>query len=159
MSDSVRPHWRQPTRLLRPWDFPGESTGAGCQCLLHYLYADSLNNILYRTDPHLVCFQQWTSICTFRTPVLSTSSHLTSVATCTVSLREKRSGRTVSDSYCSSCLSFPVELASVNCKWMRFCSVAKVFSLREPSLCLGTVLCFLRPSPLKSNCFLPISQM
>ena len=34
MSDSQRPHGLQPTRLLRPWDFPGESTGAGCHCLL-----------------------------------------------------------------------------------------------------------------------------
>ena len=25
----------QPTRLLRPWDFPGQSTGVGLQCLLH----------------------------------------------------------------------------------------------------------------------------
>ena len=24
----------QHTRLLRPWDFPGESTGVGCHCLL-----------------------------------------------------------------------------------------------------------------------------
>ena len=24
----------QPSRLLRPWDFPGESTGVGCHCLL-----------------------------------------------------------------------------------------------------------------------------
>ena len=28
MSDSVRPHGLQPTRLLHPWDFPGTSTGA-----------------------------------------------------------------------------------------------------------------------------------
>ena len=34
MSDSVRPHGLQPTRLLRPWDFPGKSTGVGCHCLL-----------------------------------------------------------------------------------------------------------------------------
>ena len=27
--------WRlQSTRLLRPWDFPGKSTGVGCHCLL-----------------------------------------------------------------------------------------------------------------------------
>ena len=26
---------RKPTRLLRPWDFPGKSTGVGCHCLLH----------------------------------------------------------------------------------------------------------------------------
>ena len=25
VSDSSRPHWLQPTRLLRPWDFPGKS--------------------------------------------------------------------------------------------------------------------------------------
>jgi len=34
MSDSVQPHRRQPTRLLRPWDSPGKSTGVGCHCLL-----------------------------------------------------------------------------------------------------------------------------
>ena len=27
-------HGLEPTRLLRPWDFPGKSTGVGCQCLL-----------------------------------------------------------------------------------------------------------------------------
>ena len=34
MSDSSQPHGLQPTRLLRPWDFPGKSTGMGCHCLL-----------------------------------------------------------------------------------------------------------------------------
>ena len=34
VSNSSRPHGLQPTRLLRPWDFPGKSTGAGCHCLL-----------------------------------------------------------------------------------------------------------------------------
>ena len=34
MSDSSRSHELQPTRLLRPWDFPGKSTGVGCHCLL-----------------------------------------------------------------------------------------------------------------------------
>ena len=37
MSDSSRPHGLQPTRLLRPWDFPGKSTGVGCHCLLRRL--------------------------------------------------------------------------------------------------------------------------
>ena len=32
VSDSLRPHGLQPTRLLLPWDFPGKSTGVGCQC-------------------------------------------------------------------------------------------------------------------------------
>ena len=34
MSDSVRPHRRQPTRLLCPWDSPGKNTGVGCHFLL-----------------------------------------------------------------------------------------------------------------------------
>ena len=34
VSDPPRPHGLQPTRLLRPWDFPGKSTGVGCHCLL-----------------------------------------------------------------------------------------------------------------------------
>ena len=34
VSDSSRPHGLQPTRLLRPWDSPGKSTGVGCHCLL-----------------------------------------------------------------------------------------------------------------------------
>ena len=34
MSDSQRPRGLLPIRLLRPWDFPGKSTGVGCHCLL-----------------------------------------------------------------------------------------------------------------------------
>ena len=34
MSDSVRPHRLQPTRLPHPWDFPGKNTGVGCHFLL-----------------------------------------------------------------------------------------------------------------------------
>ena len=34
VSDSQRPYGLQPTRLLRPWDFPGKNTGVGCHCLL-----------------------------------------------------------------------------------------------------------------------------
>ena len=34
MSDSSQPHGLQPTRLLRPWEFPGKSTGVGCHCLV-----------------------------------------------------------------------------------------------------------------------------
>ena len=37
MTDSVRPHRRQPTKLLCPWDSPGKNTGVGChfplQCM------------------------------------------------------------------------------------------------------------------------------
>ena len=34
VSNPQRPHGLQPSRLLRPWDFPGKSTGVGCHCLL-----------------------------------------------------------------------------------------------------------------------------
>ena len=34
MSNSLLPHGLQPTRFLRPWYFPGKSTGVGCHCLL-----------------------------------------------------------------------------------------------------------------------------
>ena len=34
MSDSVRTHRQQPTRLPRPWDSPGKNTGVGCHFLL-----------------------------------------------------------------------------------------------------------------------------
>ena len=34
MSDSVRPHRQQPTRLPSPWDSPGKNTGVGCHFLL-----------------------------------------------------------------------------------------------------------------------------
>ena len=34
VSDSVRPHRRQPTRLPCPWDSPGKNTEVGCHFLL-----------------------------------------------------------------------------------------------------------------------------
>ena len=34
VSDSLRSHRLQPTRLLHPWDFLGKSTGLVCHCLL-----------------------------------------------------------------------------------------------------------------------------
>ena len=34
MSDSMRPHRHQPTRLPCPWDSPGKNTGVGCHFLI-----------------------------------------------------------------------------------------------------------------------------
>ena len=45
MSDSVRPHRRQPTRLPRPWDSPGKNTGVGCHFLLQYMKEKSENEV------------------------------------------------------------------------------------------------------------------
>ena len=41
MSDSVRPHRQQPTRLPRSWDSPGKNTGVGCQCFLQCMKVKS----------------------------------------------------------------------------------------------------------------------
>ena len=41
MSDSVRPHRLQPTRLPRPWDSPGKNTGVGCHFLLQCMKVKS----------------------------------------------------------------------------------------------------------------------
>ena len=38
MSDSLRPHGLQPTMLLCPWDFPGNSTVVDCHFLLQGIF-------------------------------------------------------------------------------------------------------------------------
>ena len=43
VSDSLRPHGLQPTRLLHPWDFPGKGTGVGCHCLLRLIWREHSN--------------------------------------------------------------------------------------------------------------------
>ena len=45
MSDSVRPHIRQPTRLLCPWDSPGKNTGVGCHFLLQCMKVKSESEV------------------------------------------------------------------------------------------------------------------
>ena len=45
MSDSVRPHGLQPTRLLRPWDSPGKNTGVGCHFLLPCMKMESESEV------------------------------------------------------------------------------------------------------------------
>ena len=45
MSDSVRPHRRQPTRLPRPWDSLGKNTGVGCHFLLQCMKVKSQSEV------------------------------------------------------------------------------------------------------------------
>ena len=45
MSDSVRPHRWQPTRLPSPWDFPGKNTGVGCHFLLQCMKVKSESEV------------------------------------------------------------------------------------------------------------------
>ena len=37
-------HWLLPTRLLRPWNFPGKSTGVGCHFLLQGIFLTQVSN-------------------------------------------------------------------------------------------------------------------
>ena len=70
VSDSLRPHGLQPSRLLHPWYFPGKSTGVGC----HAFSAFTPSVLLFDTvilGPcslviihHSVCLLIW-SIFTF----------------------------------------------------------------------------------------------
>ena len=45
MSDSVRPHRSQPTRLTRPWDSLGNNTGVGCHFLLQCMKLKSESEV------------------------------------------------------------------------------------------------------------------
>ena len=45
MSDSVRPHRWQPTRLRRPCDSPGKNTGMGCHVLLQCMIVKSESEV------------------------------------------------------------------------------------------------------------------
>ena len=45
MSDSVRLHRGQPTRLPGPWDSPGKNTGVGCHFLLQCMKVKSESEI------------------------------------------------------------------------------------------------------------------
>ena len=45
MSDSVRLHRWQPTRLPHPWDSPGKNTGVGCHFLLQCMKGKSESKV------------------------------------------------------------------------------------------------------------------
>ena len=55
MSNSVRPHRRQPTRLPRPWGSPGKNTGVGChflfQCMKVKSESEVAQSCLTLSDP------------------------------------------------------------------------------------------------------------
>ena len=51
------PHGLQPTRLLRPWDFPGKSTRVGCYIYICiYIYTYHIFSIHSSINGHLGCF-------------------------------------------------------------------------------------------------------
>ena len=59
MSNSVRPHRRQPIRLPRPWDSPGKNTGVGCHFLLQCMKVKvkSLSRVRLLGTPWTAAYQ------------------------------------------------------------------------------------------------------
>ena len=71
MSDSVRPHRQQPTRLPCPWDSPGKNTGVGCHFLLQCVkvkseseVAQSCPNCTFQASPSMAFSRQeyWSGV-------------------------------------------------------------------------------------------------
>ena len=58
MSDSARPHRRQPTRVPSPWDSPGKNTGVGCHFLLQCMKVKMKVKLLSRVR---LCATPWTA--------------------------------------------------------------------------------------------------
>ena len=57
MSDSVRPHGQQPTRLPRPWDSPAKNTGVGCHFLLQCMKVKSESEVAQLCPPQMLTIQ------------------------------------------------------------------------------------------------------
>ena len=51
VSNPQRPHGLQPSRLLHPWDFPGKSTGVGCQdSKAQFAYWEPTLDLMWNTE-------------------------------------------------------------------------------------------------------------
>ena len=83
MSDSVRSHRWQPTRLLCPWDFPGKSTGV--EVILHVQFSSvqSLSRVWLFATPWIAARQaslsitnSWSSLRLMSIESVMPSSHL-----------------------------------------------------------------------------------
>ena len=61
VSNSVRPHRRQPTRLPRPWDSPGKNTGVGCHCLLQCMKVKSESEVVKSLSCVQLLVTPWTA--------------------------------------------------------------------------------------------------
>ena len=61
MSNSVRPHRGQPTRLPRPWDSPGKNTGVGCHFLLQCMKVKVKSLSPVRLSPVRLLSTPWTA--------------------------------------------------------------------------------------------------
>ena len=53
MSNSLRPHGLQPTKLLCPWNSPGKNTGVSCHTFLQWIFPTQVSS------PHLLHHLHW----------------------------------------------------------------------------------------------------
>ena len=75
MSDSVRPHRRQPNRLPHPWDSPGKNTGVGCHFLLQGIFlTQGLAGRFFTTEPPRKSHLRGSSSCQVCIPRLQCST-------------------------------------------------------------------------------------
>ena len=68
VSNCSRPHGLQPTRLCHPWDFPGKSTGVGCDRLLgvnHYNFFNHLFQVYINMFLKKVLTHFWLALLQF----------------------------------------------------------------------------------------------
>ena len=97
MSDSVRPHRRQPTRLPRPWDSPGKSTGGVvCHFLLQCMKVKGESEVAQSCEQPPITFARWS--------VLSSTTSVGGVA--------------LYPRYCFSCLQGPLRPSCCQCHWL-----------------------------------------
>ena len=75
VSDFLRPHGLQPTRLLCPWDSPGKNTGVDCHSLLQSIFPTQglnlgllhfrqfLYHLSYREHQQIIYYVIMQSVC------------------------------------------------------------------------------------------------
>ena len=62
VSDSVRPHRQQPTRLHHPWDSPGKNTGVDCHFLLQSMKVKSESEVTQSRHNATACLINYKTI-------------------------------------------------------------------------------------------------
>ena len=68
VSDSVRPHRQQPTRLPRPWDSPGKNTGVGCHVLPQGIFPTQELNLHLLLGRRLCHCTAWETLHLYKVP-------------------------------------------------------------------------------------------
>ena len=111
MSDSVRPHRQQPTRLPRPWNSPGKNTGVGCHFLLQCMKVKSESEVAQLcptlSDP-MVCGLPGSSLHGIFQMCVYLNSNLLIYLTCIYRWRASAEGkRHLSNIVGSHCLPHP----------------------------------------------------